>query len=151
MTQSIGIYDYIRVSPICQSLLLILAHAQDSLKVESLCNIVVWWIMTTDSLTSWFIVGPVQYATHTLVHSPWENHPNNTHHSVRNLWFGSFIQLLIHPSHVQCKWCGHVWRENPRSLVSQAQIRLGTCKTILDFSKSYAQWKICIFKLLKDS
>ena len=25
--------------------------------------------------------------------------------------------------------------------VSQAQIRLGTCKTILGFSKSYVQWK----------
>ena len=35
--------------------------------------------------------------------------------------------------------------------VSQAQIRLGTCKTILGFSKSYVQWKKnCIFKLFMD-
>ena len=30
--------------------------------------------MTIDSLVSRFIVGPIQYASHTLVHSPWESH-----------------------------------------------------------------------------
>ena len=42
MTQSIGIYDHFRVSPIGQSLLLILAQAQYPLKVESPCNLVAW-------------------------------------------------------------------------------------------------------------
>ena len=40
VTQSIGIYDHFRISPICQSLLLILAQAQYPLKVESPCSVV---------------------------------------------------------------------------------------------------------------
>ena len=74
VSQSIGIYDHFRVLPIGQSLPLILTQTQYSLKVESLCNIVVYWIMTIDSLASWFIIGPIQCASHTLVHSPWETH-----------------------------------------------------------------------------
>ena len=49
-TQSIGIYDHFRVSPIYQSLLVILAQTQYLLKVESSYNIVAWWIMKIDSL-----------------------------------------------------------------------------------------------------
>ena len=47
------------------------------IKVESLCNIVAWWIITIDSLVSWFIVGPIQCTSYALVHSPWENHLNS--------------------------------------------------------------------------
>ena len=72
VTKSIGIYDHFRVSPIGQSLLLILVQIQYSFKVESPCNIVAWWIITIDSLVSWFTVSLVQCASHTLVHSPWE-------------------------------------------------------------------------------
>ena len=42
VTQSIGIYDHFRVSPICQSLLLISTQSQYPLKVESSSNIVAW-------------------------------------------------------------------------------------------------------------
>ena len=42
VTQSIEVYDHFRVSLINQSLLLILAQTQYSLKVENPCNIVVW-------------------------------------------------------------------------------------------------------------
>ena len=77
VTQSIGVYNHFRVSPINQNLLLILSQTQYSLKVESSCNIVAWWIMAIDSLVSWFIIGPIQCATHALVWSPWENHPDN--------------------------------------------------------------------------
>ena len=42
VTQSIGIYDHFRVSPIGQSLLLILAQAQYPLKVENPYNLVAW-------------------------------------------------------------------------------------------------------------
>ena len=42
VTQSIGIYDHFRVSRIGQSLLLILAHTQNLLKVESPCSIVAY-------------------------------------------------------------------------------------------------------------
>ena len=75
MTQTIGIFEHIRVLPISQSLLLILAKTQYPLKIESPYSKVVWWIMIIDSLMSWFIVGLVHYASHTLVHSPWETHP----------------------------------------------------------------------------
>ena len=77
VTQSIGIYDHFRVSPIGQSLQLNLAQAQYPLKVESSCNIVAWWIMTIDNLVSWFIVGLVQCVLHALEHSPWDNHLDN--------------------------------------------------------------------------
>ena len=40
--QFIGIYDHFKVSPISQSLLLILAQTQYPLKVESPCSIVSW-------------------------------------------------------------------------------------------------------------
>ena len=42
LTQSIRIYDHIKVSPIGQSLLLILAQPQYPFKVESPCSIVAW-------------------------------------------------------------------------------------------------------------
>ena len=77
VTQSIGIYDHFRVSPKGQCLFLILVQVQYPHKVESPCSIVAWWIMTIDSLVSWFTVGPVQCASHSLVHLPWENHLNN--------------------------------------------------------------------------
>ena len=85
MTQSIGIHDYFRVSPIGQSLLLILAHAQYPLKVESSCSIVAWWIMTIDSLT----VVLVQCASHTLIHSPWDTHSDNQNKSSLQLGCGA--------------------------------------------------------------
>ena len=40
VTQSIGIYEYFRISPISQNLLLILASTRYPLKVESPCSIV---------------------------------------------------------------------------------------------------------------
>ena len=43
MTQFIRIYDHFKVSLIGQRFLLILAHGQYPLKVESPCNIVVRW------------------------------------------------------------------------------------------------------------
>ena len=42
---------------------------------------------------------------------------------------------------------GIVMGKNPNLFISQARIRLGTCITILGFSKSYAQQKNNIFKL----
>ena len=74
MTQSVGIYDHFKVSPIGHSLLLILAQTQYPLMVESPCSIVAWWIMTINRLVVWFIVDPVHYASHTLIHLPWETH-----------------------------------------------------------------------------
>ena len=47
------------------------------LKVESPCNIVAWWIITIDSLMSWFTIGPIQCVSYALIHSPWENHPDS--------------------------------------------------------------------------
>ena len=72
-TQSIEIYDHSKISSISQSLLLILTQVKYPLNVESPCSIVAWWIMTIDSLASWFTIGPIWCASHTLVHSPWEN------------------------------------------------------------------------------
>ena len=127
VTQSIRIYDHFRVSPQGQSLLLILVQAQYPLKVKSPCSIVAWWIMTIDSLVSWFTIGLVQCASHTLVHSPWKIHPDGPDKpslqlgsgSLESLpdclnpwtncgqliypWLVSFTQLLMHPSHVKCK------------------------------------------------
>ena len=77
VTLSIGIYDHFRVSPIGQSFLLALAWTRYPLKVEIPCSIVAWWIMTIDSLMSWFTIGLVQCTSHALVHSPWENHPDS--------------------------------------------------------------------------
>ena len=74
VTQFIGIYNHFRISPISQSLLLILAQTQYPLKVESSYNIVAWWIMITDSLASWFTIGFIWYASHTLLHLPWQTH-----------------------------------------------------------------------------
>ena len=54
-----------------QSLLLILQHAQYPLNVESLYSIVAWWIMTIDSLASWFTIGSILCIPYTLVKSPW--------------------------------------------------------------------------------
>ena len=67
VTQSIGIYNHFRVSPIGQSLLSILAQTQYPFKVESLCSIIARQIMTIDSLISWFTISTVQCASHTLV------------------------------------------------------------------------------------
>ena len=33
--------------------------------------------MSNDSLMSGVIIGHAHYAPHTLVHSPWENHPDD--------------------------------------------------------------------------
>ena len=33
--------------------------------------------MKIDSLVSWFTVGPMECASHALVHLPWENYPNS--------------------------------------------------------------------------
>ena len=82
----LGIYDHFMVSPIGQSLLLILVQTQYLLKVANPYNIVTWWIMIFDSLASWFTVGPVQYAWHTLVHSPWKTDPDSQDKS--SLQFG---------------------------------------------------------------
>ena len=82
MTQSIGIYDHYRASPIGPSLMFILTQTQYPLKVDSPYGIVVWWIMTNDSLASWFIIGSIQCASHTLVHSPWPRHVQWTNYSL---------------------------------------------------------------------
>ena len=94
VTQSIGIYDHFRNLPICQSLLLIFSQAQYPLKVEGPRSIVAWWIMTVDSLASWFTVGPIQCASHTLMHSPWETHPDGQDKSSLQLG-GSALQSLL--------------------------------------------------------
>ena len=60
VTQFISIHDHFNISFIGHSLLLILVQVQYPLKVESLCNIVAWWIMKTNSLMSWFTIGPIQ-------------------------------------------------------------------------------------------
>ena len=82
MTQSIGniwsTYDLSRRS----KSLLTLVQTQYSFKVKSPYSIVVWWIMTNDSLASWFIVGSIQCASHTLVHSPWPRHVQWTNYSL---------------------------------------------------------------------
>ena len=77
VAQSIRINDYFRVSPIGQILLLILEQAQYPLKAENPCSFVAWWIMTIDSFASWFTIGHVQCASHILVYSPWETHPDD--------------------------------------------------------------------------
>ena len=94
VTKSLGIYDHFRVLSIGQSLLLILTQTQYPLKVKSPCNIVAWWIMTIDSLVSRFIVGPIQYASHTLVHSPWETNPDGQDKPILQLGGGALQSLL---------------------------------------------------------
>ena len=94
VTQSIRIYDHFRVLPIGQSLLFILAHTQYPLKIETPCSIVAWWIMTIDSLASWFTIDPVQCASHTLVHSPWETHLDGQDKPSLQLRGGTLQSLL---------------------------------------------------------
>ena len=53
-----------------------------------------WWIMTFDSLGSWFTIGPIQCASHTLVHSPWETHPDDQDKPLFQLW-GDALQSLL--------------------------------------------------------
>ena len=65
VTQSIRLYDHFKGLPIGQSLMLILVEAQYPLKIKSPCSIVVWWIMTIDSLASWFTVGCLVCITYT--------------------------------------------------------------------------------------
>ena len=96
VNQSIGIYDHFSVSPIGQNLS-ILAQAQYPLKVESSCSIVAWWIMTIDSLTSWFSIGHVQCVSHTLAHSPWETHPYDQDMPSLQLRGGALQSLLDFP------------------------------------------------------
>ena len=98
VTQSIGTSDHFKVLPISQSLLLILTQTQYPLKAESLCSIVAWWIMTIDSLASWFIVSSVQCVSHILVCSPWETHIDDQDKS--SLQLG--------------KWCTTVSTELPK-------------------------------------
>ena len=85
VTQSVRIYDQLSVSPIGQILLLILTEIQYPLKVESPCNIVTLWIITIDSLRSWFILGPVKCVSHALVHLPWQNHNDDQDKSTLQL------------------------------------------------------------------
>ena len=94
VTQSIRIYDHFRISLTGQSLLLILAQAQYPLKVKNPCSILAWWIMTIDSHASWFTIGPVQCGSHTIVHSPWETHPNDQNKSSLKLGGGALQSLL---------------------------------------------------------
>ena len=61
MTQFVRIYDHIRVSFISQNLLLTSVYTQYPLNVESLCNILTWWIMTTNSTQ--FNINFIQYVT----------------------------------------------------------------------------------------
>ena len=93
VTKSIGIYDHFKVLPISQSLLLIFAQAQYLLKFESLCSVVAWWIMIIDSFVSWFTLGPVQFASHTLVHSPWETHLDGQVITTQKVLFYTFNSL----------------------------------------------------------
>ena len=60
MTQSIGIYDHFRVSPIGYNLLLTLAQVQYSLKVKSPCSIV----LCHDSLQVMSNVHHIQQCTY---------------------------------------------------------------------------------------
>ena len=94
VTQSIWIYDYFRVSPMGQNLLLILAQAQYPLKVKNPYNIVTWWIMTIDSLELWFTIGPIQCVSHTLIHSPLETYPDGQDKSSLQLGGGA-LQFLL--------------------------------------------------------
>ena len=52
MTESVRMYDHFRVSLTYQSFLLILTQIQYPVKVESLCSMVVWWIIITSFQSS---------------------------------------------------------------------------------------------------
>ena len=73
-------------------------------KVESPYSIVAWWIMTIDSLTSWFIIGPIQCALITLVHSPWETHLDGQDKLTLQLRGGALQPQLDCPNlWIECK------------------------------------------------
>ena len=55
---------------------MILAQTQYALKVKSPGNIMVWWIMTIDNLSSWFTIGSIECVSHILVYVSWETYPN---------------------------------------------------------------------------
>ena len=73
---------------------MILAQTQYSLKVESSCSIVAWWIMTIDSLTSWFTIGPIQCVSHTLMHLPLETYRDGQDKPFLQLG-GDALQFLL--------------------------------------------------------
>ena len=50
--------------------------------------------MTIDSLVSWLTVGPIQCASHILVHSPQETHPDSQDKSSLQLG-GSALQSQL--------------------------------------------------------
>ena len=54
--------------------------------------------MTIDNLASSFTVGPVQCASHTLVHSPWEAYPNGQDKPSLKLGGGALQSLLDCPN-----------------------------------------------------
>ena len=82
---------------------MILAQTQCHFKVESPCSIVAWWIMTIDSLTSWFTGGPVKCASYTLAHSSWETHLDSQEKLSLQLG-GSAIQSILDCSN---PWTDH--------------------------------------------
>ena len=45
--------------------------------------------MTIDSLASQFTIGPLQYASHALVYSQWETHPDGQDKSSLQLGGGT--------------------------------------------------------------
>ena len=51
--------------------------------------------MTIDSLTLWFIVGPIQCASQTLVHSTCETHPDGQDKAFIKLR-GSALQSMLY-------------------------------------------------------
>ena len=75
---------------------MILAQAQYPLKVESPCSIIAWWIMTINSLESWFTISHVQCASHTLVHSPLETYLDGQ--DKLSFQLGALQSLLDYPS-----------------------------------------------------
>ena len=54
--------------------------------------------MTIDSLALWFTIGPIQCASNTLVHSPWETHPKGQDKSSFQLGVGTLQFLLDCPN-----------------------------------------------------
>ena len=55
--------------------------------------------MKIDYLVSWFTIGPVQYASYTLMESPWETHPDGQDKSSLQVEGGALQPLLDCPNH----------------------------------------------------
>ena len=124
VTKSIGIYDHFRVSP-SQSLLMISTHTQYPLNIEGPCNIVAWWIMTINSLISWFTISFIQCVSHTLVNSPWETHPDGQDKSFLQLGGGT-LQSLLMPKSMNWLWTIYLLTRNSL-LVSSMQLLVHLC------------------------